>query len=62
MLIVENELWNKEDGCLIADFHFRDASWELEPNAFSELHERPLHCDASKCKCPDGRKTDDEGS
>ncbi|XP_071519884.1 uncharacterized protein [Panulirus ornatus] len=40
----------------------KDASWELEPNAFRELHERPLHCDASKCKCPDGRKTDVEGS
>ncbi|XP_047489305.1 uncharacterized protein LOC125039432 isoform X2 [Penaeus chinensis] len=40
----------------------KDASWELEPNAFSELLERPIHCDAPKCKCPDGRKTDVEGT
>ncbi|XP_045596724.1 uncharacterized protein [Procambarus clarkii] len=40
----------------------KDASWELEPNAFSELLERPIHCDAPKCKCPDGRKSDEDGS
>ncbi|XP_076036944.1 uncharacterized protein LOC143022559 [Oratosquilla oratoria] len=40
----------------------QDASWELEPNAFQELHERPVHCDAEKCRCPTGRKTDDCGT
>ncbi|KAG7157581.1 G2/M phase-specific E3 ubiquitin-protein ligase-like [Homarus americanus] len=41
---------------------YRDASWELEPNAYSELLERPIHCDAPKCRCPDGRKIDNDGS
>nr|XP_053637855.1 uncharacterized protein LOC128692643 isoform X4 [Cherax quadricarinatus]XP_053637856.1 uncharacterized protein LOC128692643 isoform X4 [Cherax quadricarinatus] len=40
----------------------KDASWELEPNAFSDLLERPIHCDAPKCKCPDGRKSDEDGT
>ncbi|XP_066973789.1 uncharacterized protein [Macrobrachium rosenbergii] len=39
----------------------KDASWELEPNAYSEL-ERPVRCDAPKCLCPDGRKRDDIGT
>ena len=32
----------------------RDAAWELEPNAFNDLLERYLHCDAKLCKCPKG--------
>ncbi|CAL4128809.1 unnamed protein product, partial [Meganyctiphanes norvegica] len=40
----------------------RDAEWELEPNAFSDLYERRIHCDAPVCKCPEGRKLDDLGS
>ncbi|XP_064089997.1 uncharacterized protein LOC135204004 [Macrobrachium nipponense] len=39
----------------------KDASWELEPNAYIEL-ERPVRCDAPKCFCPDGRKRDDIGT
>lgn len=34
----------------------RDAAWELEPNAFAELLERPESCEASKCVCPNGRE------
>ncbi|KAG8449603.1 hypothetical protein GDO86_016301 [Hymenochirus boettgeri] len=34
----------------------RDASWELEENAFQELLVRYQHCDASKCVCPSGRE------
>jgi len=34
----------------------RDASWELEPNAFEELLYRHDQCDAPKCLCPKGRK------
>ncbi|KAM8921247.1 G2/M phase-specific E3 ubiquitin-protein ligase [Pelodytes ibericus] len=33
----------------------RDASWELEENAFQDLLERYQHCDAEKCICPSGR-------
>lgn len=41
-------------------YHFNsnctsDAAWELEPNAFAELLERPETCEASECVCPDGR-------
>ncbi|GAB0088091.1 hypothetical protein DMENIID0001_024710 [Sergentomyia squamirostris] len=32
----------------------RDASWELAPQAFSEL-ERKVSCDAIQCRCPNGR-------
>ncbi|GFR61485.1 G2/M phase-specific E3 ubiquitin-protein ligase [Elysia marginata] len=34
----------------------RDASWEKEPNAFQELLERPVECNASLCGCPNGTK------
>nr|CAD7409549.1 unnamed protein product [Timema cristinae] len=34
----------------------RDASWELAPNAFSELLERPNECEAQACLCPKGKK------
>uniref|UniRef100_A0A8C6TFE9 PHD-type domain-containing protein n=1 Tax=Neogobius melanostomus TaxID=47308 RepID=A0A8C6TFE9_9GOBI len=33
----------------------RDASWELESGAFSELLEVYSHCDALSCVCPEGR-------
>ncbi|CAK9305095.1 unnamed protein product [Gordionus sp. m RMFG-2023] len=33
----------------------RDASWELEENAFRELYQRPSECSAFYCICPDGR-------
>ncbi|XP_011618350.2 G2/M phase-specific E3 ubiquitin-protein ligase isoform X1 [Takifugu rubripes] len=33
----------------------RDASWELEANAYSELLEVYAHCDADVCLCRDGR-------
>ncbi|XP_075701051.1 G2/M phase-specific E3 ubiquitin-protein ligase [Rhinoderma darwinii] len=33
----------------------RDASWELEENAFQELLERHQHCDVEKCLCQNGR-------
>ncbi|KAK7065286.1 Zinc ion binding [Halocaridina rubra] len=39
----------------------KDASWELEPNAYIEL-ERPVRCDAKICRCPEGRKLDDIGT
>lgn len=35
---------------------FSDAAWELEPNAFAELLERPESCEASDCCCPQGRE------
>ncbi|XP_043914562.1 G2/M phase-specific E3 ubiquitin-protein ligase-like [Protopterus annectens] len=34
----------------------RDASWELEENAFSELLQRHQYCDAEECLCEMGRK------
>uniref|UniRef100_A0A8C5QY28 G2/M-phase specific E3 ubiquitin protein ligase n=1 Tax=Leptobrachium leishanense TaxID=445787 RepID=A0A8C5QY28_9ANUR len=33
----------------------RDASWELEENAFHELLEQYERCDVEKCVCPNGR-------
>ncbi|GAB6031731.1 G2 M-phase specific E3 ubiquitin protein ligase [Chamberlinius hualienensis] len=38
----------------------RDASWEMEDNAFQELYQRYSHCDYPKCICPAGRKFDDD--
>ncbi|CAL8088248.1 unnamed protein product [Orchesella dallaii] len=34
----------------------KDASWELEPNAFQDLSRRRLRCDCNQCLCPQGRK------
>ncbi|KAM4690079.1 G2/M phase-specific E3 ubiquitin-protein ligase [Rhinophrynus dorsalis] len=34
----------------------RDASWELEENAFQELLERYQRCDVEKCICRNGRE------
>ncbi|KAK3092746.1 hypothetical protein FSP39_006825 [Pinctada imbricata] len=41
----------------------QDAAWELEPNAFNELLERYLHCDAKVCRCDheDGRDYNKDG-
>ncbi|XP_023656465.1 G2/M phase-specific E3 ubiquitin-protein ligase isoform X1 [Paramormyrops kingsleyae] len=33
----------------------RDASWELEENAYGELLQVYQHCDALKCRCDNGR-------
>ncbi|XP_051501747.1 G2/M phase-specific E3 ubiquitin-protein ligase-like [Myxocyprinus asiaticus] len=33
----------------------RDASWELEENAYRELLQVYQHCDAAKCRCSGGR-------
>lgn len=33
----------------------RDATWERQPDAYSELHKRRLRCDQSVCLCPNGR-------
>nr|CAD7443169.1 unnamed protein product [Timema bartmani] len=41
------------EGIFIPD---QDASWELAPNAFSELLERPNECEAEACLCPKGKK------
>lgn len=38
--------------------HDRDASWELEPNAFSELAVQNRECQARVCLCSDGRDFD----
>ncbi|XP_062564319.1 pineapple eye protein-like [Armigeres subalbatus] len=37
----------------------KDASWELEPNAFGDQLERPSECDAEECRCRYGRDFDD---
>ncbi|KAK2489051.1 hypothetical protein MC885_021325 [Smutsia gigantea] len=40
----------------------RDAAWELEPRAFSELYQRYQHCDAPVCLYEQGRDSfEDEG-
>jgi hypothetical protein len=42
--------------------HCRDAAWELEPGAFSELYQRYRHCDAPICLYEQGRDSfEDEG-
>lgn len=33
----------------------RDASWERQPNAYRDLHEKLLRCDEPECICPKGR-------
>lgn len=43
-------------------FRCRDAAWELEPGAFSELYQRHQHCDAPVCLYERGRDSfEDEG-
>ncbi|XP_076099447.1 uncharacterized protein LOC143068936 isoform X2 [Mytilus galloprovincialis] len=39
----------------------QDAAWETEPNAYNELMERYMHCDALLCRCPNGRKYNRDG-
>ncbi|OWF45461.1 G2/M phase-specific E3 ubiquitin-protein ligase [Mizuhopecten yessoensis] len=39
----------------------QDAAWETEPNAFRDLLERYLHCDARECHCPKGRDYNQDG-
>lgn len=46
---------NRKQNFLKVSFLFRDASWELEANAYSELLEVYTHCDADVCLCRDGR-------
>ncbi|XP_045526535.1 uncharacterized protein LOC123715529 [Pieris brassicae] len=36
----------------------RDASWELEQNAFAEIYERTIVCSVPECVCPNGRDHD----
>ena len=33
----------------------RDAAWEMETDAFNDLLERHSCCDATQCRCPEGR-------
>lgn len=40
---------------------YRDAAWETEPNAFTDLLERYLHCDAQRCNCDKGRDYNKDG-
>lgn len=39
----------------------RDASWELEANAYSELLEVYNHCDSVTCLCNEGRTYSKKG-
>ncbi|XP_061173871.1 uncharacterized protein LOC133182982 [Saccostrea echinata] len=39
----------------------QDAAWETEPNAFTDLLERYLHCDAYRCHCDKGRDYNKDG-
>ncbi|XP_033734617.1 uncharacterized protein DDB_G0284459-like [Pecten maximus] len=39
----------------------QDAAWETEPDAFRDLLERYLHCDARHCHCPKGRDYNQDG-
>ncbi|XP_060082874.1 uncharacterized protein DDB_G0284459-like [Ylistrum balloti] len=39
----------------------QDAAWETEPDAFRDLLERYLHCDAKHCHCPKGRDYNQDG-
>uniref|UniRef100_A0A6A7FRD7 G2/M phase-specific E3 ubiquitin-protein ligase n=1 Tax=Hirondellea gigas TaxID=1518452 RepID=A0A6A7FRD7_9CRUS len=40
----------------------KDASWELEPNAYQDLLQRPVNCEAPICLCPSGRNFDKDDS
>lgn len=46
---------NKVENILKYSSFFRDASWELEPNAYEELLYRHNRCDAQVCLCQKGR-------
>ena len=43
-------------------FIYRDASWEMEENAFNDLLFRYNRCDAKFCICPKGREFDEQYS
>ncbi|KAL9923845.1 pineapple eye protein-like [Glossina fuscipes fuscipes] len=43
----------KLQGIFVPD---RDAKWELEPNAYRDLHCGYNRCDMTKCNCPRGRE------
>ena len=43
-------------------FHCRDASWELEPNAYNSLLEQKVECEAEQCVCEGGRASDQIGT
>ncbi|KAJ0169276.1 hypothetical protein K1T71_015160, partial [Dendrolimus kikuchii] len=47
----------KDQGYYIPD---RDAAWELEQNAFAEIYERPIVCNADECECTMGPSHDAE--
>ncbi|KAH8281242.1 hypothetical protein KR018_002091 [Drosophila ironensis] len=34
----------------------RDAAWELERNAYRDLHRQAMRCDLDECQCPNGRQ------
>ncbi|XP_067939406.1 PHD finger protein 7-like isoform X2 [Watersipora subatra] len=38
----------------------RDASWELEPNAYNSLLETYIECEAEDCLCAQGRREDQD--
>ncbi|XP_069494602.1 G2/M phase-specific E3 ubiquitin-protein ligase [Ambystoma mexicanum] len=40
----------------------KDASWELEENAYQDLLQRYQHCDEKQCLCKEGREYDDPDS
>ncbi|XP_013144688.1 PREDICTED: uncharacterized protein LOC106108145 [Papilio polytes] len=40
----------------------RDASWELEVGAFSEMYDRVISCNAAQCRCPQGRGHDSDNN
>lgn len=39
----------------MSSFIYRDASWELEENAYQELLQHYEHCDVRRCRCKEGR-------
>jgi len=47
-------------GYIMVQHFLRDASWELEPNAFAELAQLYSTCDAANCICPQGRTFDNK--
>ncbi|XP_069586352.1 G2/M phase-specific E3 ubiquitin-protein ligase [Ranitomeya imitator] len=49
------EKFQKEMLCMGIHIPERDASWELEENAFQELLVRHQRCDVEKCLCRNGR-------
>nr|CAD7265214.1 unnamed protein product [Timema shepardi] len=54
LLMEAEHLPNQHNIIIIKDK--KDASWELAPNAFMELLERPDECSKEHCLCPKGKK------